>query len=121
MSQFMLVNAINGEVIDIRGNSTASGALVQIHPSKASSLNLDHPGQTLAPNQTWEIKPDPNGSDNHIIQNPATGHCLDIVEASLSAGAAIDAFKVKSKDNSNQLWAFLPDPDGSGYYFIVDP
>jgi Ricin-type beta-trefoil lectin domain-like len=122
MSQFMLVSAINGDVIDIRDNSTASGAPVQIYPSKASGINLNHPGvQTLAPNQTWEIKPDPAGSDNHVIQNPATGHCLDIEQASLSPGAAIDAFEVKSKENANQLWAFLPDPDGSGYYFIVNP
>ncbi len=121
-SQFMLVNAINGDVIDIRDNSTASGALVQIYPSQASGINLNHPGErTLAANQTWEIKPDPAGTGHHIIQNPATGHCLDIAQNSTSPGAAIDVFEVKEKDNANQIWSFLPDPAGSGSYFIVNP
>ena len=120
--QFMLVSALHGDVIDIKGNSTDSGAAVQAFPSKASGTDLTHPGvQTLAANQTWQVKPNPVGSGHHIIQNPATGHCIDIVGNSQSTGAALDAFAVKSKDNQNQLWDFLPDPYGSGSFLIQNP
>ena len=49
----MLVSALNGDVFDIKGNSTAAGAVVQSYPSKASGINLLHPGvQTLASNHS---------------------------------------------------------------------
>ena len=49
----------------------------------------------------------------------ALGGVIDIAGASTTDGAGLDAFTQKSTDNENQLWAFVPDPAGSGYYYIV--
>ena len=37
----------------------------------------------------------------------------------IDGASGLDAFTPKSTDNDNQLWAFVPDPAGSGYYYIV--
>jgi len=110
----------NGNVIDIEGNSTNSGALLDAFPPKVGqSLN---PGPvTFAANQTWEVLPDPAGSSHAIIRNPATGHCIDIQGNSVGQGASLDAYSKKDSDNQNQLWDFLPDPYGSQYFFIQNP
>jgi hypothetical protein len=75
----------------------------------------------FAANHTWEILPNPAGSTHFIIKNPATGHCIDIRENSLTPGAALDAFHAKNNDNENELWDFLTDPFGSGSCFIQNP
>jgi hypothetical protein len=108
-----------GNVIDIQENSTKPGALLDAYPPKASQ-SLTEP-TTLAANQTWEVLPDPAGSSHFIIQNPATGHCIDIRGNSIDRGASLDAYPSKKSDNQNQLWDFLPDPFGSGYFFIQNP
>jgi hypothetical protein len=46
------------------------------------------------------------------------GTVIDIVENSTASGAALDAFTQKATDNKNQQWEFVPDPDGSGCFFI---
>jgi Ricin-type beta-trefoil lectin domain-like len=40
------------------------------------------------------------------------------IKKSGGTGALLDAFPPKKTDNDNQLWEFVPDPGGSGYYFI---
>ena len=52
------------------------------------------------------------------IQNKLTGHVIDITQNSKTPGAHLDAYTPKTSDNANQLWEFIPDPAGSGYYFI---
>jgi len=54
----------------------------------------------------------------YAIQSKLSGHVIDIEGASKEAGAGLDAFTQKSTENDNQLWAFEPDPSGSGYFFI---
>jgi hypothetical protein len=105
--------------IDIRENSKKSGALLDAFPQEVWP-SLDGPA-TFAANQTWEILPDPAGSSHFIIQNPATKHCIDIQENSIDAGASLDAYLSKHSHNQNQLWDFLPDPFGSGNFFIQNP
>jgi hypothetical protein len=107
---------LNNNVIDI---STKSGALLDAAPSKASQSPRGP--TTLAANQTWEVLPDPARSSHFIIQNPASGNCIDIQGNSIDRGASLDAYPAKTKDNQNQLWDFLPDPFGSGYFFIQNP
>jgi Ricin-type beta-trefoil lectin domain-like len=46
------------------------------------------------------------------------GNVIDIVGASTNAGAGLDAWPQKSSGIGNQLWEFVADPAGSGYYFI---
>jgi hypothetical protein len=115
----MIQCKLNGNVIDIQDNSTQSGALLDAYPSKAPQ-SLTEP-TTFAANQTWEVLPDPAGSRHFIIQNPATGHCIDIRGNSIDRGASLDAYPSKKSANQNQLWDFLPDPFGSGYFFIQNP
>lgn len=116
----MIKCRFNGNVIDIEDNSIKSGALLDAFPPKVGqSLN---PGPaTFAANQTWEVLPDPAGSPHSIIQNPATGNCIDIQANSIGRGASLDAYPEKKSDNQNQLWDFLPDPFGSEYFFIQNP
>jgi hypothetical protein len=116
----MIYSRLNGNVIDIRENSTQSGAGLDAFPSK-THLNLTGNPEPLAANQTWEVLPNPAGPDHFIIQNPATGHCIDIDGNSTKRGASLDAWPAKNSDNQNQLWDALPDPFGSGYFFIQNP
>src|ERR1700684_3744632 len=53
------------------------------------------------------------------IKNKMSGNVIDIQEASTKSGAGLDAFPQKTSGNDNQLWEFVPDPAGSGYFFIV--
>jgi hypothetical protein len=50
------------------------------------------------------------------------GKFIDIADASTKAGASLDANSQKEiktpGGEDNQLWEFVPDPAGSGYYFI---
>ena len=108
-----------GNVIDIQDNSTEAGALLDAYPPKAGQ-SLTKP-TTFAANQAWEILPDPLHTSHSIIQNPATGNCIDIRENSIDPGASLDAYPAKKEHNDNQLWDFLPDPLGSGYFFIQNP
>jgi len=120
MAAPMMINSkLNGNVIDIQDNSTTPGTLLDAFPPKAH-LSLTGP-TTLAANQTWEVLADPAGSPHFIIQNPATGNCIDIQKNSISRGASLDAYTQKQKDNQNQLWDFIPDPFGSPYFFIQNP
>lgn len=115
----MINSRLNGNVISIQASSKNGNTPLDALPPTAH-LSLTGP-TTLAPNQTWEVLPDPAGSFHFIIQNPATGKCIDIQGNSTARATALDAYTKKQKDNQNQLWDFLPDPYGSGYFFIQNP
>jgi hypothetical protein len=52
------------------------------------------------------------------IQNKLSNNVIDIQQSSKISGAGLDAYTPRNSDNDNQLWEFVPDPAGSGYYFI---
>ena len=52
------------------------------------------------------------------IKSKLNGDVIDVKGASTSAGALLDAYPPKTSGNDNQLWEFVSDPGGSGYYFI---
>jgi hypothetical protein len=54
-----------------------------------------------------------------FIKSKLDGNVIDIADASTKSGAGLDAFPQKTSSNDNQLWHFLPDPAGSGYFYIV--
>ena len=122
MSQVMMIRSLlNSYVIDIKDNSANPGAALDAFPAKSGTVPVLDPGAPqpkIADNQSWEVLPDPAGSRHSIIKNPYTGYCIDVQGNSVSPGAALDADTVKSKDNQNQLWDLLPDPFGSGGFFI---
>jgi hypothetical protein len=125
MPEVMMIRSmLNQHVIDIENNSTTKGAGLDANQAKSGTvpvLNSGGPPPQIAANQSWFVQPDPNGSEHVFIQNPATGHVIDIEGNSQSPGARLDAFTFKSSDNQNQLWDFLPDPFGSGGFFIQNP
>jgi hypothetical protein len=54
-----------------------------------------------------------------FIKSKLDGNVIDIADASTESGAGLDAYPQKPTSNDNQLWHFLPDPSGSGYFYIV--
>jgi len=66
-----------------------------------------------------EFVPDPGKSGYYFIKSKLNGNVVDIQGASTKAGALLDAYTQKSSGADNQLWEFVADPAGSGYFFIV--
>ena len=54
----------------------------------------------------------------YFIKSKLDGNVIDIQKASTKSGALLDAYPQKTTGTDNQLWEFVPDPAGSGYYFI---
>jgi Ricin-type beta-trefoil lectin domain-like len=105
---YFIKSKLDGNVIDIAGSSTKSGALLDAHPQKASSTD----------NQLWEFIADPAGSGFYFIKSKLNGNVIDIQGASTQPAALLDAFPQKAGAD-NQLWEFVSDPAGSGYCFIL--
>jgi hypothetical protein len=57
-------------------------------------------------------------SKYYFIKSKLDGDVIDIRGASTNAAAGLDAYPQKTSGTDNQLWEFVPDPAGSGYYFI---
>jgi hypothetical protein len=55
---------------------------------------------------------------SYFIVSKLNGNVVDILGASMADGAGLDAWPVKSIGTQNQLWQLVPDPAGSGYYFL---
>ena len=55
---------------------------------------------------------------SYYIVSQLNGNVIDIREASIQPGTAADAYPLKQSGASNQVWTFVPDPTGSGYFFI---
>jgi Ricin-type beta-trefoil lectin domain-like len=106
---YFIPSKLDGNVIDIVGNNTAAGTLLDAYPQKA----------TGNANQLWEFVPDPAGSGYYFIKSQLDGSVIDVQGNSLAPGTALDAWPQKPTGNANQLWEFVPDPAGSGYSFIV--
>jgi hypothetical protein len=68
MSHTLMIRSnLNGNVIDIEGNSTKEGANLDAYPPKVDAPSLNLNAEPFAANQTWEVLPDPAGSSHHII------------------------------------------------------
>jgi hypothetical protein len=115
----MLRSRLNSNVVDIEGDSTSDGAALDAYPSKVGESLSGPP--TFAANQTWEVVPDPLGSPHSLLKNPGTGHCITIADSAWDRRAALHAASVATSNNKGQLWDFLPDQFGSGYFFIQNP
>jgi hypothetical protein len=57
-------------------------------------------------------------STYYAIQSKLNNFVIDILEASTAPGAPLDAFTQNKPASRNQMWEFVPDPQGSGYFFI---
>ena len=67
-----------------------------------------------------------SGSTSRILRDPATlfietlldGNAISISGMSTAPGAALLSWPQKPTGNDDQLWQFVPDPLGSGYFFL---
>lgn len=96
---YYVKSKLSGDVVDIKGASTAAGAALDVYPQTKS-----------AKNQLWAFNPDPGGSGYFFIRSLLDGNVVDIEGASTKAGAPLDAFPQKTTGNDNQLWRVV---DGS--------
>jgi Fibronectin type III domain/Ricin-type beta-trefoil lectin domain-like len=113
------VEAPYGNVIDVAGNSTSQGAPLDAFTPKGGMTVQGT--WNLAANQAWRIIADPAGSTHWVIENPASGMCIDIKDRVQTPGAVLHIWPVRSSNNANQLWDFVPDQFGSGAFFIQNP
>jgi hypothetical protein len=54
----------------------------------------------------------------YAIKNRFSQNVIDIQGDSTQAGALLDGYPETNPPSDNQLWEFVPDPLGSGYFFI---
>jgi Ricin-type beta-trefoil lectin domain-like len=54
----------------------------------------------------------------YFIKSKLDGNVIDIQGASTKSGVQLDAWPQKTSGTDNQLWEFVADPAGSGYFFI---
>ncbi len=54
----------------------------------------------------------------YAIQSKLNNNVIDILGAATAPGTALDSFTANSPISDNQLWEFVDDPAGTGYYFI---
>jgi hypothetical protein len=54
----------------------------------------------------------------YFIKSKLNGDVIDIAGASTAPGTGLDSYPQKTTGTDNQLWEFVSDPAGSGYYFI---
>ena len=107
---------LDGNVIDIQGASTKAAAPLDAYPQKTTGTD----------NQLWDFVVDPAGSGCCFINSKLmNGDVIDILGASTSSGAGLDAYPLKATGYDNQLWtavggAFpsviqtVPPPPGTG-------
>jgi hypothetical protein len=109
MSTYYFIKSnLSGNVIDIANASTKSGASLDSYPQKTTGTD----------NQLWEFIADPAGSGYYFIKSKLNGDVIDIANASKASGASLDSYPQKTTGTDNQLWEFVVDPAGSGFYFI---
>ncbi len=54
----------------------------------------------------------------YAIESKLNKNVIDILGAAKAPGTALDSFTANSPISDNQLWEFVEDPAGTGYYFI---
>ncbi|MDJ0786470.1 MAG: M12 family metallopeptidase [Myxococcota bacterium] len=116
--------AKNGSpTITRRNNCSGAGCLIVPQRTALSRNDTRYLHELYCPLVGW----DPNRCSNYL--EPAEGptyqivnrnygqeECLDVANASLAAGTAVNEFPCHG--GNNQMWQVQPDPDGTGTFFI---
>jgi Ricin-type beta-trefoil lectin domain-like len=100
--QVVIVNALSGKVLDLRGGSSTDGTAIQ---------QWDWTGGA---NQQWQLTPLGNGYNK--ISSVATGKVLDVAGVSTADGALIQEWDWTGA--GNQQWQIIP--LGSSYNEILN-
>jgi hypothetical protein len=108
MSYYFIKSKLSGNVIDIAGASTSSGAKVDAYPQKSSGTE----------NQMWEFVADPGGSGYFLIKSQLDGSVIEVPGLLALPGVGLDVTSLVDY-NPGQLWQFYEDPAGSGYFYIM--
>ncbi|MBV8827660.1 MAG: RICIN domain-containing protein, partial [Acidobacteriaceae bacterium] len=96
VSSFVIVNKGSGKALDLVGNGTNAGTLIQQNDVLGSE------------NQRWTLVP--TGSGTYAIMNVLSGRALDVVMASNANGANIQEYDYLGFPN--QQWTVVATPDG---------
>jgi hypothetical protein len=89
----------SGKVLDVTGNSTADGAVVQQYTGSGAT------------NQQWVVT---NNGSNYTIASVKSGKVVDVTGNSLVNGAIIEQWTANG--GTNQQWVLTS--DGNGYYQV---
>ena len=98
-------------VVDVRGASTQPGAPVQLFTQNPPSYDDD---------QLWQLVPEPSTPGYYLLQSKLSGgNVIDIHGQSPVAGQPlVTGVQLPAGANASQLWQFVSDPAGSGYWFL---
>lgn len=95
-SLYFIKSKLNGNVLDIKGASTAAKTPIISYPQKATGTD----------NQVWELV---FGAEPgyFFITSLLNSYVLDIEGASTAPKTAIISYPSKSSGTDNQLWSFV--------------
>ena len=96
---YYIVSKLNGNVIDIAGASTKSGALLDAYPRKVAE-----DGHSGSDNQLWFFVADPLYPTLSRIVSKLNGNVIDVQGASSASNTPIDASPIKLTNVENQQW-----------------
>jgi Ricin-type beta-trefoil lectin domain. len=107
------VGTLSGDlVIDIKGGGTTAGISLDVFTKKKKSPDWD--------NQIWTHEADSSNPGWHYLRAQLPKPLvIDIQGGSTSPGASLDIWTLKTASQANQLWRFIPESSGTGYYFIL--
>jgi Ricin-type beta-trefoil lectin domain-like len=110
MTHCAIKSKLSGCVIDIEHDSSAAGTFLDV---------FDQTG-AYSDNQLWEFVPYSARPGYYFIKSKLNGDLITVTGNWLS-GAQLATYPQESggvPQLDNQLWQFVRDPAGSGYYFI---
>jgi hypothetical protein len=98
-------------VMDVRGASTQPGTPVQLFTQNPPGYDDD---------QLWQLVPQPSSPGYYYLQSKlASGNVIGIQGQSPVAGQPlVTGTQLPAGADTSQLWQFVSDPAGSGYWFI---
>ncbi len=96
VSSFVIVNKGSGKALDLAGDPTMAGTLIEQNDVLGSE------------NQRWTLVP--TGSGTYAVMNVLSGRVLDVVLGSSANGASIQQYDYLGF--ANQQWIVTPTPDG---------
>jgi hypothetical protein len=105
---YFIKSKLDGNVIDIVGASTNSGAGLDAYPKKSSGTD----------NQLWDFVPDSSAPGYFLIKSKLNGNVIEVPGDLALPGVALNVTSLTTS-SAGQLWQFYEDPAGSGYYYIM--
>ena len=110
MAYCAIKSKLTGYVISIERDSSVAGTPLDVFDQQGAYTD----------NQLWEFVPHAPNPGQFFIKSKLNGDVITVT-GNLLPGAGLAAFPQESgavPQLDNQLWQFVLDPAGSGYYFI---